>query len=303
MVVPVRQLTKISRDRQKNGRRLQGCWCPSILGHWLGKHLGQLTIGTDYGQDTIESAGVFLFKTFHNKDQIGHEETRAIKQMFGPFPASAAEMSCAAVGRLVAQIGESQVDAFIQTQSSLKTVNRSSIFGRNIAFSFDTYVLDAQDTLPWSEGTDTEQDMDFHSFLNNHVGERRAGGDRDDAYSAEELERRNADSSILRQEVEKYLNEGNMVSSSAEELFTSLFEMLASTRSDDELQNELFEFLGPQGFEMISKLLQSRSDIVDSLVAIPLDSRPHFTSDAEYQDLQSLNAAHIRDGNTTQCSH
>ncbi|XP_073703976.1 activating signal cointegrator 1 complex subunit 3 [Garra rufa] len=235
-------------------------------------------VGTDYGQDTIECAGVFLFKTFHNKDQIGHEETRAIKQMFGPFPASAAELSCAAVGRLVAQIGESQVDAFIQTQSSLKTVNRSSIFGRNIAFSFDTYVLDAQDTLPWSEGTDTEQDMDFHSFLNNHVGERRAGGDRDDAYSAEELERRNADSSILREEVEKYLNEGNMVSSSAEELSTSLFEMLASTRSDDELQNELFEFLGPQGFEMISKLLQSRSDIVDSLLSIPLDSRHHFTS-------------------------
>ncbi len=129
-------------------------------------------------------------KTFHNKDQIGHEETRAIKQMFGPFPASAAELSCASVGRLVAQIGESQVDAFIQTQSSLKTVNRSSIFGQNIAFSFDTYVLDAQDTLPWSEGTDVEQDVDFHSFLNNHVVERRAGGDRDDAYSAEELEQR-----------------------------------------------------------------------------------------------------------------
>uniref|UniRef100_A0A671PSQ6 ASCC3-like N-terminal domain-containing protein n=1 Tax=Sinocyclocheilus anshuiensis TaxID=1608454 RepID=A0A671PSQ6_9TELE len=201
-------------------------------------------VGTDYGQDTIESAGVFLFKTFHNKDQIGHEETRAIKQMFGPFPASEAELSCAAVGHLVAQIGESQVDAFIQTQSSLKTVNCSSIFGRNIAFSFDTYVLDAQDTLPWSEGTDMEQDMDFHSFLNNHVGERRAGGDRDDAYSAEELERRNPDSSILRREVEKYLNEGNMVLSSAEELSTSLFKMLASTKSDDELQNEVRNGLG-----------------------------------------------------------
>uniref|UniRef100_A0A673MSU9 U5 small nuclear ribonucleoprotein 200 kDa helicase n=1 Tax=Sinocyclocheilus rhinocerous TaxID=307959 RepID=A0A673MSU9_9TELE len=228
-------------------------------------------VGTDYGQDTIESAGGFLFKIFHNKDQIGHEETRAIKQMFGPFPASAAELSYAAVGRLVAQIGQSQVDAFIQTQSSLKTVNRSSIFGRNIAFSFDTYVLDAQDPVPRSEGTDTEQDMDFHSFLNNHVGERKARGDRDDAYSAEELEQRNADSSILRQEVEKYLNEGNMLSSSAEELSTSLFEMLASTKSDDELQNELFELLGPQGFEMISKLLQRRSDIVDSLVSIQLD--------------------------------
>uniref|UniRef100_A0A9J8AW65 ASCC3-like N-terminal domain-containing protein n=1 Tax=Cyprinus carpio carpio TaxID=630221 RepID=A0A9J8AW65_CYPCA len=54
-------------------------------------------VGMDYGQDTIESARVLLFKTFHNKDQIGQEETRAIKQMFEPFPASAAELSCAAV--------------------------------------------------------------------------------------------------------------------------------------------------------------------------------------------------------------
>lgn len=159
--------------------------------------------------------------------------------MFGPFPATAAELSCAAVGRLVAQIGESQVEAFIQTQSSLKTLDRGSVFGRNIAFSFDTYVLDAQDVFPWSEGTDIEQTVDFHSFLNNNVGERRVGGEREDVYSAEELEQRNTDGSILRQEVEKYLNEGNMVSSSAEELSTSLFEMLASTRSDDELQNEV----------------------------------------------------------------
>ncbi|XP_057196381.1 activating signal cointegrator 1 complex subunit 3 isoform X2 [Triplophysa rosa] len=40
----------------------------------------------------------------------------------------------------------------------------------------------------------------------------------------------------------------------------------------------MFEFLGPEGFEMISVLLQRRSDIVDSLVSVPSDSRPHYTS-------------------------
>lgn len=194
-------------------------------------------VGTELGQDTIESAGVFLFKTFHNKEQVGHEETRAIKQMFGPFPASAAELSCAAVGRLVAQIGECHVEAFIQTHSSLKSVDRSAIFGRNIAFSFDTYVLDVQDTGSWTEESDMDVDINFHNFVNYHVGEQRA--ERDDAYSLGELVQGETGSSILRQEVEKYLNEGNMVSSSVEELSTSLFEMLASTKSDDELQNEV----------------------------------------------------------------
>lgn len=37
--------------------------------------------------------------------------------------------------------------------------------------------------------------------------------------------------------------------------------------------SQLFELLGPEGFEMISTLLQKRSDIVDSLLSAPLDSR------------------------------
>uniref|UniRef100_A0A8B9HJP4 Activating signal cointegrator 1 complex subunit 3 n=1 Tax=Astyanax mexicanus TaxID=7994 RepID=A0A8B9HJP4_ASTMX len=230
-------------------------------------------VGTEYGQDAIESAAVFLFKTFHNKDQIGHEETRAIKQMFGPFPASAAEASCAAVGRLVDQFGESQVEAFIQTQSSFKSVDRGAAFGRNIAFSFDTYVIDNQDPLPWEEENDEDRSLDFNSFLNNHAGGRRTEVEAVGAQSRTAPSQSSADGSILRREVEKYLSGGNMGSSSVEELCTSLFEMLTSTRSDDELQNELFEFLGPEGFEMISVLLQRRSDIVDSLLSAPPDSR------------------------------
>lgn len=39
---------------------------------------------------------------------------------------------------------------------------------------------------------------------------------------------------------------------------------------------QLFEFLGPEGFEMISTLLQKRSDVVDSLLSAPLDSRVSY---------------------------
>ncbi|XP_076827951.1 activating signal cointegrator 1 complex subunit 3 isoform X3 [Brachyhypopomus gauderio] len=236
-------------------------------------------VGTDYGQDTIESAAVFLFKTFHNKDQVGHEETRAIKQMFGPFPASAAEAASSAVGRLVAQIGESQVEAFIQTQTSHKPLDHGATFGRNITFSFDTYMLDTQDTLPWEEEPGEGRGLDFNSFLSNHVSGR--GNDGEGVLQVGALAQSTADGSILRREVEKYLSGGNMVSSSAEELCASLFEMLASTKSDDELQNELFELLGPEGFEMISTLLQRRPDIVDSLLSAPSDGKFSYTPGVE----------------------
>lgn len=39
---------------------------------------------------------------------------------------------------------------------------------------------------------------------------------------------------------------------------------------------QLFEFLGPEGFEMISTLLQKRSDIVDYLLSVPPDSRVSY---------------------------
>ncbi|KAF4088062.1 hypothetical protein AMELA_G00078530 [Ameiurus melas] len=242
-------------------------------------------VSTDFGQDAIDSAAVFLFKTFQNKEQVSHEETRAIKQMFGPFPASAADTACAAVNQLVAQLGESQVEAFIQTQTTNKPIDHGMSFGKNISFSFDAYVLDSLDSLPWEEENGEGPSLDFNSFLSNHAGGRISGLESVGAQLVSQSS--SADHSILRREVEKYLCGGNMGSSSVEELCTSLFEMLTSTKSDDELQNELFEFLGPEGFEMISTLLQKRSDIVDSLLSAPADSRVSFPPDGMLKNVES----------------
>uniref|UniRef100_A0A3P9AM31 Activating signal cointegrator 1 complex subunit 3 n=1 Tax=Esox lucius TaxID=8010 RepID=A0A3P9AM31_ESOLU len=230
-------------------------------------------VGEEHGQDTIESAAVFLFETFHNKDHVGLEETRAIKQMFGPFPFSAADTCCAAVSRAVAPLGESLVE-FVRSQSSCRTPQRSTAFGRNISFSYDCYALDPQEALPWTGGPDEETSgvgLDFNSFLNNHQGLIGNGREIDWGRLSSGGAHSSGDGTILRVEVEKYLNGGNMISSSPEELCNSLFEMLASAKSDDELQNELFELLGPEGFEMISVLLQSRASVVDSFLSVPAD--------------------------------
>ncbi|XP_032375241.1 activating signal cointegrator 1 complex subunit 3 [Etheostoma spectabile] len=226
-------------------------------------------VGADQGQAAFESAAVFLFETFHNKDHVGTEETRAIKQMFGPFPSSAAEASCVCVARLVAPLGESRVENFIQTLCSRHNPQRGSAFGRNIVFSYDCYTLDPLEDLPCSGIDEEDVSLDFINFLNNQQSGRKGVSEGELSSSGRSLS--SGDGAILRTEVEKYLNGGNMISSSPEELCTSLFEMLASRRSDDELQNELFELLGPEGLEMISTLLQRRAAIVDSLLTIPPD--------------------------------
>ncbi len=200
-----------------------------------------LTVGTEHGQEAIESAAVFLFETFHNKDHVGTEETRAIKQMFGPFPSSGAEASCVSVSRLVASLGNSCVENFIQTQSSRHNSQRGSTFGRNIAFSYDGYTLDPLEELPCTGFQEEKVNLDFMNFLNNQQSGRKIVGDEEMSSSGRSLS--SGDGAILRREVERYLNGGSMISSSPEELCTSLFEMLASHRSDDELQNEVCQYL------------------------------------------------------------
>ncbi|XP_035984554.1 activating signal cointegrator 1 complex subunit 3-like isoform X2 [Fundulus heteroclitus] len=233
-------------------------------------------VGTEHGQEVIECAAVFLFETFQNKDHVGTEETRAIKQMFGPFPSSAAEASCACVARLVAPIGDSKVEDFIKTQSSRHNPQQGSSFGRNIAFSYDLYTLDPLEDLQDSGLCDERVELDFINFLNNQQSGNKSASEDDVPGSGTTMG--SGDRSILRREVEKYLEGGNMISSNPEELCTSLFEMLTSDRSDDELQNELFELLGPEGLEMISTLLQRRAAIVDSFISIP-NERTGFLPD------------------------
>ncbi|KAK5611744.1 hypothetical protein CRENBAI_010730 [Crenichthys baileyi] len=192
-------------------------------------------VGTEHGQEAIECAAVFLFETFQNKDHVGTEETRAIKQMFGPFPSSAAEASCACVARLVAPFSDSKVEDFIKTQSSRHNPQRGSSFGCNISFSYDFYTLDPLDDLQGSGLDDVE--LDFINFLNNQQSGNKSASEDDVPRSGTDLG--SGDGSILRREVEKYLERGNMISSNPEELCTSVFEMLTSHRSDDELQNEV----------------------------------------------------------------
>ncbi|XP_026040959.1 activating signal cointegrator 1 complex subunit 3 isoform X1 [Maylandia zebra] len=233
-------------------------------------------VASELGQAVGESAAVFLFETFHNKDHVGTEETRAIKHMFGPFPSSAAEASCASVGRLVALLGDSRVEDFIQSQRSCRNLDRSAAFGRNIAFSHDGYTLDPLEGLPFSGIQEESASLDFINFFNNQKSGKK--GISEEAPSSTGSPLTPGDGSILRTEVDKYLCGGNMMSSNPEELCTSLFEMLASHRSNDELQNELFELLGPEGLDMISTLLQRRAAIVDSLLRIQPD-RTVYPSD------------------------
>uniref|UniRef100_A0A674I0D5 Activating signal cointegrator 1 complex subunit 3 n=1 Tax=Terrapene triunguis TaxID=2587831 RepID=A0A674I0D5_9SAUR len=230
-------------------------------------------VGTENGQEAIESGAVFLFKTFHMKECVGHDETKAIKQMFGPFPSSSATAACNATCRIASYFTEEQLTALIRIAEEQNGDNRV-FFGKNIVFSFDMHDLDHSEELPIN-GEAAEQktiSLDYKKFLNNHLENfQNCYGNNSDLKSLEKV-----DDSFLWYEVGKFLNEslkGTPGEPTTDELCCTLYEMLASSKSGDELQNELFELLGPEGFELIEKLLQNRSMIVERSLSWPNDDK------------------------------
>ncbi|NWT00841.1 ASCC3 protein, partial [Mionectes macconnelli] len=230
-------------------------------------------VGAENGQEAIESGAVFLFKTFHGKECVGHDETKVIKQMFGPFPSSSATAACDATSRIASHFTEEQLTALIQMAEEQNGDNKV-FFGKNIVFSFDMHDLDHSEELPVNGEADAQKNisLDYNKFLNNQLNHLQNYCDeKSDLKSLEKV-----DDSFLWCEVGKYLKEsqgGNPGGPTTEDLCCTLYEILASTKSGDELQNELFELLGPEGFELIEKLLQKRSLILERSLTCPNDNR------------------------------
>ncbi|XP_027550315.1 activating signal cointegrator 1 complex subunit 3 [Neopelma chrysocephalum] len=230
-------------------------------------------VGAENGQEAIESGAVFLFKTFHGKECVGHDETKVIKEMFGPFPSSSATAACDATSRIASHFSEEQLTGLIQMTEEQNGDNRV-FFGKNIVFSFDMHDLDHSEELPVNGEADAQKNisLDYNKFLNNQLNHLQNYCD--EKSELKSLEK--VDDSFLWCEVGKYLKEfqgGNPGGPTTEDLCCTLYEILASTKSGDELQNELFELLGPEGFELIEKLLQNRSLILERSLTCPNDNR------------------------------
>ncbi|XP_026582462.1 activating signal cointegrator 1 complex subunit 3 [Pseudonaja textilis] len=236
-------------------------------------HAAKQIVGSENGEEAIESGASFLFKMLYAKDSIGRDETQAIKQVFGPFPSSSATAACDATSRIVSHFTEEQLAALLQSSEELNG-NPKLSFGRNIAFSFDMHDLDDFEELLINGERDDQKviSLDYEKIFNNQFEHYPNNcGENSDARSSGKV-----DDTFLWCEVGKYLNDslqGNSSGPTMEHLCCTLYEMLASHKSGDELQNELFELLGPEGFELIEKLLQNRITIVEKSFSGPNDYR------------------------------
>lgn len=169
--------------------------------------------------------------TFHLTDSVGHMETKAIRQMFGPFPLSSATTACNATNRIISHFSQDDVTALVQMAEN--QCSDKVFFGKNLAFSFDMHDLDHFDELPINGEAQKTISLDYKKFLNEHFQEH---------YAPELKPVEKTNGTFLWCEVEKYLNATSKEMTEApriEDLCCTLYDMLASVKSGDELQDEV----------------------------------------------------------------
>ncbi|XP_071112657.1 activating signal cointegrator 1 complex subunit 3-like [Haliotis cracherodii] len=219
-------------------------------------------VGGEASSDIVEGAAAYLFEIFKFAESVGQRETTTLRSIFGPFPATAATKACELVSRIVSWLpGDVLLEDDFHGREEADGAAIIQEFGKNIKFL--TPSLDREEELSSSESEDEveEKNVDLKYNAPSVSGKKAAEG------GAGRLEDR-CDSSWLLQEVRKYFSSGETdIGLSLEDLSTTIFEVLCSTKTDEELQNELFELLGFDRFELIQSLLSNRSRLMKTLVA------------------------------------
>ncbi|EPY79747.1 activating signal cointegrator 1 complex subunit 3-like protein [Camelus ferus] len=151
--------------------------------------------------------------------------------MFGPFPSSSATAACNATNRITSHFCEDSLTALVQMTTD--ECDDRILFGKNLAFSFDMHDLDHLDELPINGESQKTISLDYKKFLADHFQEHSTP-------DLKAVEKTN--DSFLWCEVEKYLNATLSEMAEAtrvEDLCCTLYDMLASVKSGDELQDEV----------------------------------------------------------------
>ncbi|GFS12384.1 activating signal cointegrator 1 complex subunit 3-like, partial [Elysia marginata] len=227
----------------------------------------KLIVGNEESSETVECGAAFLFDIFKNVESVGQREATQLRSTFGPYPANAVTRACQLVKKIASWLPETALAQLSSEREEGDGAASNEEFGCSIKFAMD-YSLEEGNEDEFSSEEDefivdsSKKDIDLRynaaAAMNPVAGE----GDRG---SKAEIE---FGSAWMKEMIIKYF-EGNdtALSLGLDELSTTIYDVLSSQRSDDELQTEMFDLLGFERFELIQQLLEKRGQIIKSYTA------------------------------------
>ncbi|XP_061176706.1 activating signal cointegrator 1 complex subunit 3-like [Saccostrea echinata] len=224
-------------------------------------------VGSEADLETIEGSAAFLFELLKSVNIVGKKESTKLRQIFGPFPASAASNACSLINKIVSWLPENTLDS-LGNQDRQEADGEASVkeFGMNIKFvgqSRDSYFEDEDFSSDSDEGERRELDLKYVASPHKPIAAKRESPDKE-----------RYDASWLQREVTQYFpGEENYLGMSREDLCSTIFDVLTASNSDEELQNNLFELLGFDRFELIQSLIQNKGKIIEGALTRPESSK------------------------------
>ncbi|CAD5122093.1 DgyrCDS10543 [Dimorphilus gyrociliatus] len=197
------------------------------------------------------SAAVFLFDLFKNDEKLLVSARNTIRETFGPF----SNEDCDKIFQLVRKIVSEVPSEIFENLQSSENNDSNSIFGRNITFGL------VPDKL-----SDPENFENFRMLTDCTVDKLDLEYIRDESQSLtkEQQVPKNSnktedDSDWLRKRMYEEIADSAHISAVT-------LNILASAKSNDQIQDELFELLGWERIDFISEILQRRQKINLSLL-------------------------------------
>ena len=216
--------------------------------------------GKDASSEITESTAIFLFDLLRKTSFVTKNDLSKIAETFGPCDRSFVEEAYKLIQLLVSNIPEEELNK--KLESSGKSENEH-VFGKGIKFTFPEPVEFEADLSMFDEEI---KDKKPKFSLKLNVESSKAVSVR---VAQEHYEERispincNGPGNIswLKQKCDIYFGDAGENLNSAD-MCSVIFDLLCSSRPNQEMQNELFELLGFDRFEFIEELLSNRQKIV-----------------------------------------
>lgn len=193
-------------------------------------------------------------------------ESTKLRQTFGPYSASIATKAFECVQDFVALLDDDLIKEENEEEGSSKS--KKTYFGQkskvNIGFenkNFDELFSEYSDANDTNIQADNFVEL-FKDKLNVNSSKQQL---EDNTKNNSQPQASNGfSSSWLFNQCEKHLSQQTDSALNITDLTSAVFEILNSTRSNDEIQNDMFDLLGFDAFDLILKILEHRNDIIQA---------------------------------------
>ncbi|KAK4325026.1 hypothetical protein Pmani_004371 [Petrolisthes manimaculis] len=205
--------------------------------------------------DTREEAATLLFSLSHNTSILTVQQRRKLMQMFGDVKQLLLDRAHKAVRNIAELVGEEEL---MEMMASLqKPEDKSPMFG--IKLKLGPLSQEPPDLPALDKLIDLRKARIESKVTLNYEDYRQPEPESTEvpAKKKEKVPRETYEKSWVEAEMLRYYTDTSIVS----ELSNGTMTLLLSSKNDNELQNELFELLGFERFELIQTLLKHRTQV------------------------------------------